>query len=471
MALRILLADESATIKKVIELSLQDYAVDLRIVNLGVDVLEVASSFNPDLIFVDILLQKKNGYEVCHELKSNEATKNIPVVVLWSGFMELDQAKLQVVGADDTLEKPFDSDTLRSLVNKYVPSASEDNPLLQHVQVPDIPAPNDFTQVRKIEDINLEMEQMEPQAPSAPSIQETPEEEPAGESWNMDSFDGLPDFEFPDDESENSEEDEIDLEEDDFSHFEIKTPSSTEEAKPDTLIEMPEDDADGNAWVNQSLGKFQLDLPESDDDMEELNNLEVGEVSEPIEDTSFLWNPEANADAPAAPTNNETPSFEVPEMDNSLESQEVEDIASAPENLDTENITGLKEVPKLADIGDIPTSTIGNTPTEDEIASAPEISLEEKQTDTGFEIEHNHELGIETHDDPAPLKTETLASATSSSNDQAIQDFLNSPNFQSMVQNMVEQKLGEAIERLVPEMAKEQIEKEIQRLLDEPFQE
>jgi two-component system cell cycle response regulator len=60
---------KSTTIKKVFQLALQDFAVDVQTVNLGVDVSSVAESFRPDIIFADVLLQKKSGYEVSAELK------------------------------------------------------------------------------------------------------------------------------------------------------------------------------------------------------------------------------------------------------------------------------------------------------------------------------------------------------------------------------------------------------------------
>src|SRR5689334_16147185 len=100
MALRVLLADESPTIKKVMQISLQDFSIDLKAVQLGIDVLQVAEQFEPDIIFCDVLLQKKSGYEVTQELKTNPKTAHIPVVLMWSGFMELDEEKFQTCRAD-----------------------------------------------------------------------------------------------------------------------------------------------------------------------------------------------------------------------------------------------------------------------------------------------------------------------------------------------------------------------------------
>jgi CheY-like chemotaxis protein len=69
MALRVLLADESSTIKKVMQLALQDFGVEVKAVPIGVDVVQVAKSFEPDIIFADILLAKMNGYEVSKATK------------------------------------------------------------------------------------------------------------------------------------------------------------------------------------------------------------------------------------------------------------------------------------------------------------------------------------------------------------------------------------------------------------------
>jgi CheY-like chemotaxis protein len=121
MALRVLLADESVTIKKVIQLALQDFAVEVKAVPVGLDVLEVSKSFQPDLVFADILLQKRSGYEVCADLKRDAATAAIPVVLMWSSFMELDQRQVDTCGADGRLEKPFEVEALRKLVLELVP--------------------------------------------------------------------------------------------------------------------------------------------------------------------------------------------------------------------------------------------------------------------------------------------------------------------------------------------------------------
>lgn len=119
--MRVLLADESSTIRKAIQLVLADYGVEVKTVPTGIDVLSVTQTFHPDIIIADVLLNKKNGYEVCLELKTNEDTKNIPVILMWSNFMQLDEELFKNSKADASLEKPFETETIRALIEKLVP--------------------------------------------------------------------------------------------------------------------------------------------------------------------------------------------------------------------------------------------------------------------------------------------------------------------------------------------------------------
>lgn len=138
MALRVLLADESSTIKKVMQLALQDFGVEVKAVPIGVDVHQVAKTFKPDIVFADVLLAKMTGYEVSKTLKSDPGLKHIPVVLMWSSFMELDETKARDSMAESRLEKPFDAEALRSLVKDLVPT-TQDNVISQFLTFPDLP--------------------------------------------------------------------------------------------------------------------------------------------------------------------------------------------------------------------------------------------------------------------------------------------------------------------------------------------
>jgi len=138
MALRVLLADESSTIKRVMQLALQDFGVEVKSVPVGLDVLPVTKTYKPDIIFADVLLAKKNGYEVCAELKGDAETQNIPVILMWSGFMEIDDSKMTQAGPDARLEKPFDAEALRQMVQDLVPKTQR-NPVSAYLQFPKMP--------------------------------------------------------------------------------------------------------------------------------------------------------------------------------------------------------------------------------------------------------------------------------------------------------------------------------------------
>lgn len=138
MSLKVLLADESSTIKKAFQLALGEFAADVKSVPSGLDVLSVSQAFEPDIIFADVLLTKKSGYEVCKELKAHPLLKSVPVILMWSSFMEFDQNLAQASGYDDRLEKPFDAQTLKDKIFKFVKKTNS-HPLKNKIDLPRMP--------------------------------------------------------------------------------------------------------------------------------------------------------------------------------------------------------------------------------------------------------------------------------------------------------------------------------------------
>jgi two-component system cell cycle response regulator len=280
MALRVLLADNSETIKKAIQVTLQDYAIDLRVVNLGVDVLDVALKFKPDIIFVDILLQKKSGYEVARELKTHPQLSTSPIVLMWSGFMEFDEQKAKGSLADATLEKPFDAQMLRGVVQKLV-NKTKTNPLSGFLDLPAMPPPDKAPPpvAKKHEDPLKELEKIKNESQKfAPP--------PAA---------------------------------DDAEEFEIK-PLSTPKPPPIPTPSVPVIAKPMAMEMDDELTKsFVLHLPE-DAAMDDVS-IEMGKI-ESIEDMNFLLNPQANAQPrnavaqtpppPAAPVPKATASIPMP---------------------------------------------------------------------------------------------------------------------------------------------------------------
>lgn len=324
MALRVLLADESATIKKVMQISLQDYAVEVRSVQLGVDVLQVAQQFKPDIIFVDILLQKKNGYEVSQELKRDPQTRAIPVILMWSGFMEVDVSKLKASLADNQLEKPFDADGLRSLVNKFVPKTQSQG-LAQHLEFPNVPkievTQKTQTKTQFQGDMSLELEARMPlpEKTSKPAAKAAaPEPEAEGSGWSMDSFDDLGKFGQSSQDQDDNSYKKVSLGRVDEETTKPGTKMPVEEEGGLDLTAFSEDDYTNDNWVQKDLSSFKVDLPEGDEEPialdfdvpdDELENL-INTQTKPMVRKDSLAHAKADS-KPAAKTYSREPAMSV----------------------------------------------------------------------------------------------------------------------------------------------------------------
>lgn len=120
MGSRILLADDSITIQKVVNLTFSDEGIDVVAVSNG-DVAERRlAEVNPDLVLADIFMPGKNGYELCEAIKQNSQFRNVPVVLLVGAFEPFDQAEARRVRADAHLTKPFESRTLVETVRRLI---------------------------------------------------------------------------------------------------------------------------------------------------------------------------------------------------------------------------------------------------------------------------------------------------------------------------------------------------------------
>ena len=117
MSHKLLLADDSITIQKVVELILADEDFEIKSVNNGEEALALVSSFKPDVILADIEMPKMNGYQLCERLKQNPSTNAIPVVLLTGAFEPIDEELAKQVKADDFIIKPFESQELISKIN------------------------------------------------------------------------------------------------------------------------------------------------------------------------------------------------------------------------------------------------------------------------------------------------------------------------------------------------------------------
>src|SRR5512137_2450084 len=128
MPKNLLLADDSITIQKMVAITFanEDYAVS--VVNNGEDAVARARAARPDVILLDAVMPKKNGYEACEALKADPAMAGVPVIMLAGTFEPFDEARARAARADGVIQKPFETQALinkvRELVEGKVPVAT-----------------------------------------------------------------------------------------------------------------------------------------------------------------------------------------------------------------------------------------------------------------------------------------------------------------------------------------------------------
>lgn len=124
MPKRILLADDSITIQKVVELTFSDGDYEVTAVNNGARAIAKLGEMRPDIILSDIIMPEKNGYEVCEYVKSHPEHRNIPVVLLTGTFEPFDPDRAEKAGCDAVVTKPFESQSLIHKVEELIAQAS-----------------------------------------------------------------------------------------------------------------------------------------------------------------------------------------------------------------------------------------------------------------------------------------------------------------------------------------------------------
>jgi len=117
MARKLLLADDSITIQKVVELVLAEEDFEIKSVSNGEDALNILSSFKPDIVLADIEMPKVNGYQLCDNIKKDPKLSHVPVILLAGAFEPIDEELAIEVRADDSVIKPFESQELISKIN------------------------------------------------------------------------------------------------------------------------------------------------------------------------------------------------------------------------------------------------------------------------------------------------------------------------------------------------------------------
>ena len=117
--LKILVIDDSKTIRRTAETLLAKEGCEVFTAVDGFDALSKIADHRPDIIFVDIMMPRLDGYQTCSLIKHNKTFKDTPVIMLSSKDGLFDRARGRLVGADEYLTKPFTRESLLGAVEAF----------------------------------------------------------------------------------------------------------------------------------------------------------------------------------------------------------------------------------------------------------------------------------------------------------------------------------------------------------------
>ena len=118
-SLVVLVVDDSATIRRSAETMLTNEGYQVISAENGFEALSKITRHHPDLIFVDIMMPRLDGYQTCAIIKNNSEFRNTPIVMLTSKDGLFDKARGRVVGSDQYLTKPFTREELLGAVKQH----------------------------------------------------------------------------------------------------------------------------------------------------------------------------------------------------------------------------------------------------------------------------------------------------------------------------------------------------------------
>lgn len=117
---KVMVIDDSKTIRRTAETLLKKAGCEVVTANDGFEALAKIADTNPDIIFVDIMMPRLDGYQTCALIKNNSRFKSTPVIMLSSKDGLFDKAKGRIVGSDKYLTKPFSKEELLGSIRQYV---------------------------------------------------------------------------------------------------------------------------------------------------------------------------------------------------------------------------------------------------------------------------------------------------------------------------------------------------------------
>jgi twitching motility two-component system response regulator PilG len=122
--IKVLVIDDSNTIRRSAEMFLRQAGYEVLLAEDGFDALAKISDHRPQVIFVDIMMPRLDGYQTCALIKQNPTFKSTPVIMLSSKDGVFDRARGRLAGSDHYLTKPFTKESLVQTVSEYAGAAT-----------------------------------------------------------------------------------------------------------------------------------------------------------------------------------------------------------------------------------------------------------------------------------------------------------------------------------------------------------
>lgn len=122
MTKKVLICDDDPTILRLLQVNLEIEGYDVVTATNGEEACDAAVAERPDLILLDIMMPRMNGYQACEKLKADDELSAIPIVFLSAKAQQSDIELGRSYGVEDYLTKPFNPDELIEIVERLVPS-------------------------------------------------------------------------------------------------------------------------------------------------------------------------------------------------------------------------------------------------------------------------------------------------------------------------------------------------------------
>jgi len=116
----VLVVDDSPTVRKIVQLTLQREHMQVVTAADGLSALAAVADVSPDLILLDIMLPRMDGYNICQVIRKNLAYRDLPIIMLSGKDGIFDKMRGRLAGSSDYITKPFDSSDLVQTVKRYL---------------------------------------------------------------------------------------------------------------------------------------------------------------------------------------------------------------------------------------------------------------------------------------------------------------------------------------------------------------